>query len=84
MKIAPNLFSFMSPFSNGVWHYLGAAYITVSLSLYIMARLSPSEWTNRYPCVDEPEFLENQFSLRNSFWFTLGSLMQQGSEIAPM
>jgi glutamate receptor, ionotropic, invertebrate len=27
--------------------------------------------------------LENQFSLKNSLWFTIGSLMQQGSDIAP-
>jgi hypothetical protein len=27
--------------------------------------------------------LENQFSLLNSLWFTIGSLMQQGSDIAP-
>lgn len=74
----------MSPFSASVWYYLGGAYIGVSLMLYLLARLSPREWTNRYPCVDEPEFLENQFSFRNCFWFTLGSLMQQGSEVAPM
>ena len=24
------------------------------------------------------------FSLANSFWFTIGSLMQQGSDVAPM
>nr|CAD7453105.1 unnamed protein product [Timema tahoe] len=47
-------------------------------------RISPYEWTNPYPCIDEPEELENQFSLNNSMWFTIGSLMQQGSEIAPI
>ena len=28
--------------------------------------------------------LENQFSLLNSFWFVLGALMQQGSDVAPL
>lgn len=49
-------------------------------------RISPKEWTNPYPCIDEAELeeLENQFSLNNSFWFVTGSIMQQGSELAPM
>lgn len=82
--VPPSLFMFWSPFSFGVWMLLGVAYFSVSVCLFVMGRLSPSEWTNPYPCVEEPDFLVNQFSLRNSFWFTIGSLMQQGSEIAPM
>lgn len=73
----------MSPFSTEVWIYLGAAYVGVSLCLFILGRLSPSEWDNPYPCVEEPTHLENQFSFRNSMWFTIGALLQQGSEIAP-
>jgi len=46
-------------------------------------RFSPYEWDNPHPCNDEPDVLENQFSLLNSLWFTIGSLMQQGSDIAP-
>lgn len=53
-------------------------------SLTVFFRISPAEWTNPYPCIEEPEALENQFSLINSFWFTVGSLMQQGSDVAPM
>nr|QBB73017.1 ionotropic receptor [Protaetia brevitarsis] len=83
-KAPPNFFSFAEPFAFEVWLWLGGAYFIVSISLFIMGRLCPSEWTNPYPCVEEPEFLINQFSLRNSFWFTIGSLMQQGTEIAPI
>nr|CAD7395568.1 unnamed protein product [Timema cristinae] len=83
-KEAPKLFSFMSPFSTTVWAYMLSVYIGVSFLLYLMGRISPYEWTNPYPCIDEPEELENQFSLNNSMWFTIGSLMQQGSEIAPI
>ncbi|XP_017778458.1 PREDICTED: glutamate receptor ionotropic, kainate 2-like isoform X2 [Nicrophorus vespilloides] len=82
--VAPSLFTFASPFSLQVWMLLGVAYFFVSISLFIIGRLCPSEWTNPYPCVEEPEFLINQFSLRNSLWFTIGSLMQQGTEIAPI
>lgn len=83
-KLKPSLFSFLDPFSGEVWIYLLGAYVVVSVELYIMARITPAEWTNPYPCIEEPEELENQFSMLNAFWFTIGALMQQGSEIAPI
>ncbi|GJQ74508.1 hypothetical protein Trydic_g21375 [Trypoxylus dichotomus] len=82
--VPPSLFMFTSPFSPQVWLFLGVAYVLVSLSLFVMGRLSPSEWQNPYPCIEEPEFLINQFTFKNSFWFTIGSLMQQGTELAPI
>ncbi|XP_055903490.1 glutamate receptor ionotropic, kainate 2-like [Eupeodes corollae] len=82
-KDPPKLFSFMDPFSGEVWVYLGIAYFGVSLSLFILGRISPYEWENPYPCIEEPTELENQLTLGNSLWFTTGSLLQQGSEIAP-
>ena len=76
---------------NQIRHYIEvkndtniAAYIVVSLVLFILARLSPYEWDNPYPCNVDPDELENQFSLANSFWFTMGSIMQQGADVAPM
>ncbi|KAJ4452356.1 hypothetical protein ANN_03889, partial [Periplaneta americana] len=83
-KEAPKLFSFMSPFSLDVWVCMFSVYVGVSILLWIMGRLCPYEWNNPYPCIEEPDELENQFTLRNSMWFTIGSLMQQGSEIAPI
>ncbi|KAJ1530820.1 hypothetical protein ONE63_005667 [Megalurothrips usitatus] len=82
--LPPSLMSFMSPFSNDVWLAITAVYIGVSLLMFVMARISPYEWNNPYPCIEDPTELENQFSLRNAFWFTIGSIMQQGSEIAPI
>lgn len=82
-KQPPSTFSFMSPFSMDVWIALGAAYFTVSLFLFILGRVAPSEWDNPYPCIEEPTELENQFSFNNSMWFCIGALLQQGSEIAP-
>jgi len=46
-------------------------------------RLSPYEWENSFPCITDPDKLQNQFSLKNSFWFTIGSIMQQGSDLTP-
>ncbi|XP_066999471.2 glutamate receptor ionotropic, kainate 2 isoform X2 [Anabrus simplex] len=83
-KAPPKLFSFMDPFSIDVWIVMFFGYIGVSLILFLMGRICPYEWTNPYPCIEEPENLENQFSLQNSLWFTIGSLMQQGSELAPI
>ncbi|XP_015429531.1 PREDICTED: glutamate receptor ionotropic, kainate 2-like [Dufourea novaeangliae] len=84
MKTPPSLFSFLSPFSAGVWWYLIGAYISVSLMIFVIGRMCPAEWNNPYPCIEEPEELENQFTFKNSLWFTIGSIMQQGSEIAPI
>lgn len=83
-KTPPSLFSFLSPFSAEVWWYLIGSYIFVSVVLFIIGRICPAEWNNPYPCIEEPEELENQFTFKNSLWFTIGSIMQQGSEIAPM
>ncbi|KAF5280601.1 hypothetical protein FQA39_LY05249 [Lamprigera yunnana] len=82
-KQAPNLFSFLSPLSLDVWIYMATAYLGVSVLLFILARFSPYEWDNPHPCNSDPDVLENQFTLMNSLWFTIGSLMQQGSNIAP-
>lgn len=83
-KAPPSFFSFADPFSVGVWKLLTLACFGTSLALFILGRLSPSEWQNPYPCVDQPEYLVNQLTLRNCFWFMAGSLMQQGSEVAPV
>nr|XP_012232574.1 PREDICTED: glutamate receptor ionotropic, kainate 2-like [Linepithema humile]XP_012232575.1 PREDICTED: glutamate receptor ionotropic, kainate 2-like [Linepithema humile] len=83
-KTPPSLLSFLSPFSNDVWIYLIGVYIVVSLTIFVAGRLCPAEWNNPYPCIEEAEELENQFTLKNSFWFAIGAIMQQGSEIAPI
>ncbi|XP_076358817.1 glutamate receptor ionotropic, kainate 2-like [Tachypleus tridentatus] len=82
-KNVPKLFSFLSPLSLEVWIYMATAYLGVSLLLFILARLTPLEWEAPHPCDPDADVLENQFTLPNSFWFTIGSLMQQGTEVAP-
>ena len=58
-------------------------YIKRKYKTLFLFRLTPFEWENPHPCVDEPEELENELTLHNCFWHNWGSLMQQGSDIAP-
>ncbi|XP_011304729.1 glutamate receptor ionotropic, kainate 2 isoform X3 [Fopius arisanus] len=83
IKKPPNLFSFLSPLSLDVWIYMVTAYLGVSILLFILARFSPYEWENSHTCSAQFDTCENEFTLLNSLWFTIGSLMQQGSDIAP-
>lgn len=82
-KDPPKLFSFMSPLAIEVWIYLLTAFLGVTLFLFVIARFSPYEWINPHPCVREPEELENSFTMKNTLWFTIGCLMQQGCDIMP-
>ncbi|XP_076288947.1 glutamate receptor ionotropic, kainate 2 isoform X10 [Lasioglossum baleicum] len=77
------LFSFMNPLAIEIWLYVLAAYVLVSVTMFVVARFSPYEWNNPHPCHVGSEVVENQFSLANSFWFTIGTLMQQGSDLNP-
>lgn len=162
------IFSFMNPLAAEIWCCTGAAYVLVSLTLWLVARFSPFEWhptgmqagciaygrmrqsppslspthshqrqqppppeaherqlvretlfrlleaSDRHnePDVDdllavvdggdsgiggggddtassyafdntELVCIENNFTLNNSFWFAIGTLMQQGSDLNP-
>lgn len=79
----PGLFSFLNPLAIEIWLYIIAAYLVVSFTIFIMARFSPYEWYNPHPCNPDNDTVENSFTLSNSFWFTVGTLMQQGSDINP-
>ena len=46
-------------------------------------RFSPNEWANPHPCIDTGFVVQNDFTLANSFWFAVGTLMQQGSDLNP-
>ncbi|GFU11750.1 glutamate receptor ionotropic, kainate 2 [Nephila pilipes] len=78
-----SLFSFLSPFSTEVWIYLMGAYFGVSFITFLVGRLTPYEWINPHPCRQDDIVVENIFHVRNSLWFNIGSLMQQGSDLIP-
>ena len=93
------LFSFLNPLAVEIWLYMFGAYVLVSLTIWVVARFSPYEWCEPSPCsvgggggecdcptsIGEAALLviENDFTLANSFWFTIGTLMQQGSDLNP-
>ncbi|GIY79635.1 hypothetical protein CDAR_197522 [Caerostris darwini] len=78
-----SLFSFLSPFSTEVWIYLMGTYFAVSMVTFLVGRLTPYEWINPHPCRQDDIVVENIFNVRNSLWFNIGSLMQQGSDLIP-
>jgi len=78
MDNTPSLFSFLSPLSFEIWISILVAYLVVSFALFVVARFSPYEWHNLHPCNVDSDVVHNQFTLSNSFWFTVGSLMRQG------
>lgn len=80
----------MNPLALEVWIYWLVAYIVVSITLYVVAKFSPYEWedqnSGKLLNLQNQEIVPlnlNRFTLSNSFWFTIGSLMQQGSDINP-
>ncbi|XP_035687429.1 glutamate receptor ionotropic, kainate 2-like isoform X2 [Branchiostoma floridae] len=77
------LFAFLSPLSYDIWLYVLLAYVGVSGVLFFVARFTPYEWISidPYESLDLPAMEENHFTLMNSLWFTLGALMQQGSDM---
>lgn len=82
-KASPKLFEFMLPLAPEVWIYLITAFVGVTLFLFMVARFSPYEWQNPHPCEQEAEELSNDFTMKNTLWFTIGCLMQQGCDIMP-
>jgi hypothetical protein len=41
------------------------------------------EWDNPHPCNDETEEYEFDMTIANCLWHNWGSVMEQGSDIAP-
>ncbi|XP_064489386.1 glutamate receptor ionotropic, kainate 2-like [Ornithodoros turicata] len=86
-----NLPYFLQPLSVEVWFYSLTAVLGVSLLLSLLARLSCEEWvlpSSRCPRWDAAggdgsKRIRNRFTLLNSFWFVLASLMQQGTDVLP-
>ncbi|KAM7133338.1 glutamate receptor ionotropic, kainate 1 [Molossus nigricans] len=79
----PGVFSFLNPLSPDIWMYVLLACLGVSCVLFVIARFTPYEWYDPHPCNPDSDMVENSFTLLNSFWFGIGALMQQGSELMP-
>ena len=79
----PGLFSFMQPLSQEIWICIFCAYVGVSIVIFIVSRFSPNEWSiEDYSTINSAK-IKNKFSMGNSLWFALSSVMQQANDIIP-
>ncbi|XP_021197940.3 glutamate receptor 1 isoform X1 [Helicoverpa armigera] len=87
------IFSFLQPLSMEIWLSIVCSLFAVSVVLFIVSRFSPYEWrvvsftdshiTEHSDLATTKTTVVNEFSFWNSMWFSLGSFMQQGSDINP-
>ncbi|CAH0390022.1 unnamed protein product [Bemisia tabaci] len=92
------LFTFMHPFGRETWALVSVALIVVSVSLMLVARVSPYECPKPRPPLlrpgVEPETqprrpprlwppLSRRLTLSNCVWFIFGVLLRQGSGVSP-
>ncbi|KAM3969050.1 LOW QUALITY PROTEIN: glutamate receptor 1 [Aphomia sociella] len=91
-KQLADTFSFLRPLSKEIWLCVLFSFFAVSIVLFLVSRFSPHEWRSvsisdthlDHPISSTNEIiLHNEFSIWNSFWFSLGSFMQQGSDVVP-
>jgi len=75
---APNPFSFLQPLSVEVWIYTTTAYLSLSIVLFLLARISPYEWED-----DGEGTATNVWTISNALWFGIGSFLGQGCDILP-
>ncbi|XP_064636089.1 glutamate receptor-like isoform X2 [Lineus longissimus] len=80
-KQKPGVFSFLAPLAPRVWFCILLAAVVVSLFLFFVSRVSPTEWIVEKALYSET--LLNEFGFGNSLWYALGAFMQQGGDAAP-
>ncbi|KAJ0036169.1 hypothetical protein NQD34_004846 [Periophthalmus magnuspinnatus] len=64
--------SLLAPFSADMWVGLLIAFLLTGLSIFLVSRMSPSEWA-------EPDKEQTTFTLLHSFWYITGALTLQGA-----
>ncbi|XP_061688241.1 glutamate receptor U1 [Syngnathoides biaculeatus] len=65
-------FDFLTPFSAETWAGIIIAYLVTAACISIVARASPSEWS-------QPQNEQNTFSFPHSLWYAAGALTLQGA-----
>ncbi|XP_064638680.1 glutamate receptor-like isoform X2 [Lineus longissimus] len=80
-KQKPGVFSFLAPLAPRVWCCVFLAAVVVSLILFFVSRVSPSEWVVEKALFSQSLF--NEFGFGNSLWYALGAFMQQGGDNSP-
>ncbi|OXA46486.1 glutamate receptor ionotropic, kainate 2 [Folsomia candida] len=87
-RMKPQIFSFLNPLALEIWLSVVVSYVLVSITMFVVARFSPHEWSPTTAAMSYGRgatvgVVRNQFSLKNSFWYPIGTLMQQGSDLNP-
>ncbi|KAG0414998.1 hypothetical protein HPB47_007841 [Ixodes persulcatus] len=80
---------FLRPWTSELWLYVLTAVLATSLLFSFLSRLSSAEWVCKRRAgsscrkLSGKGRLKNRFTLINSFWFVLASLLQQGTDMFP-
>ncbi|XP_028032174.1 glutamate receptor 1-like [Bombyx mandarina] len=92
-KDPTTIFSFLHPLSKEIWLCIIFSLFAVSVVLFLVSRFSPHEWrlisftdsqtSDHSEVATTKTTAVNEFTFWNSMWFSLGSFMQQGSDITP-
>ena len=69
--------SFLRPLSNAVWFAIFGAWITVSLGIFVIARISPTEWQVKTDPTTGKYYYKRRFTLGNSVWISFAAFVQQ-------
>ncbi|ALC39537.1 GluRIIC [Drosophila busckii] len=77
------LHAYLEPFGGMVWIWILISVFAMSFLKVIIARIAKEEWENPHPCNHDPDSLENQWHLHNTFWLTVASIMTAGCDILP-
>ncbi|XP_062142127.1 LOW QUALITY PROTEIN: glutamate receptor ionotropic, kainate 2 [Drosophila sulfurigaster albostrigata] len=75
--------AYLKPFGGEVWIWILISVFAMSFLKVIIARIAKAEWENPHPCNRDPDALENQWHLHNTFWLTVASIMTAGCDILP-
>ncbi|XP_055348125.1 glutamate receptor-like [Paramacrobiotus metropolitanus] len=78
------IFSFLRPFSLTLWLAILLAIVGTFVVIFFGGRIGPSEWHLTEPCDPEnDDGIFNDYTVEESLWFTIATLLQQGPNIEP-
>ncbi|XP_055348076.1 glutamate receptor-like isoform X2 [Paramacrobiotus metropolitanus] len=83
-ETAVDVFGFLRPFSNNLWLSIVLAILGTFVVIFFVGRVGPSEWHRPEHCdPDEVEGITNDYTMEESLWLTVATLLQQGPNIEP-
>jgi ionotropic glutamate receptor len=77
-----HLFKFLTVLDNQVWACIAGAYITTSICMWMLDRLSPFSFSSNQ-MLYERSVEKRNFTLKECFWFCMTSITPQGGGEAP-